>query len=67
MPWPLRHVCLPLAAGVEPLLAAPRPRRRRQDAHGLGVLRHKAAHLAVVDAAVAVRLAAPEEEHTKRD
>ena len=62
MPGPLGHVGLPLAAGVEALLPAPRPRRRREDPHGLGVLRHEAAHLAVVDAAVAVRLAAPKEE-----
>ena len=62
MPGPLCHVRLALAAGVEALLAAPRPRRRREDPHGLGVLRHEAAHLAVVDAAVAVRLPAPEEE-----
>ena len=62
MPGPLCHVSLALAAGVEALLAAPRPRRRRQDPHGLGVLRHEAAHLAVVDAAVAVRLPAPEDK-----
>ena len=62
MPGPLGHVGLPLAAGVEALLPAPRPRRRRQDSHGLSVLRHEAAHLAVVDAAVAVRLAAPRDE-----
>ena len=62
MPGPLGHVGLPLAAGVEALLPAPRPRRRREDPHGLGVLRDEAAHLAVVDAAVAVRLTAPESE-----
>ena len=66
MPGPLCHVSLALAAGVEALLTAPRPRRRRQDPHGLGVLRHEAAHLAVVDAAVAVRLPAPEEEEQRR-
>ena len=64
MPGPLCHVSLALAAGVEALLAAPRPRRRRQDPHGLGVLRHEAAHLAVVDAAVAVRLPAPEKKQS---
>ena len=58
MPRPLGHVSFALVAGVEALLAARRPRRCREDPHGLGVLRHEAAHLAVVDAAVAVRLPA---------
>ena len=58
MPRPLGHVGLALVAGVEALLAAARPRRRREDPHGFGVLRYEAAHLAVVDAAVAVRLPA---------
>ena len=58
MPRPLRHVRLSLVPGVEPLLPASRPARRRQDSDRLGVPRDEAAHVVGVDVAVAVRRAA---------
>ena len=68
MPRPLGHVRLALVARVEALLAAPGPARGGEDAHGLGVLGHEAAHIVVVDAAVAVGLPTAENKvtsHTK--
>lgn len=57
VPRPLRHVGLALVSGVEAFLAAPGSARGRQDPHGLGVFRYKAAYVVSMNAAIGVHAA----------